>query len=67
MIFVNGKPHDMPDHATISELLAGLSIDPEAPGIAVAVDSEIASRGAWASHHIHDGAHVEIVAATQGG
>ena len=67
MIFVNGEPYYVPDHATISELLAGLNIDPEAPGIAVAVDSEIAARGAWTRHEVRDGARVEIVTATQGG
>lgn len=67
MIFVNGEPHEAPDRATISELLVSLRVDPEAPGIAVAVDSEIAARGAWTSHEVRDGARVEIVTATQGG
>ncbi len=67
MIFINGEPYEAPDRATISELLAALSIDSEAPGIAVAVDSEIATRGAWTQHEVRDGARVEIVTATQGG
>jgi len=67
VIFVNGTPHDVPDRATISELLVSLSIDPRAPGIAVAVDAEIATRGDWTSHEVRDGARVEIVTATQGG
>jgi len=67
VIFVNGEPHEVPDHATIRELLVELDIDPEATGIAVAVDSEIAARGAWPVHEVPDGARVEIVTATQGG
>ena len=67
MIFVNGQPHDVPDRATISELLAKLNIDPETSGIAVAVDSEVAARNAWTRHEVREGAHVEIVTATQGG
>jgi len=67
VIFVNGQPHDVPDRATISELLAKLNIDPETSGIAVAVDSEVTARNAWTRHEVRDGAHVEIVTATQGG
>ncbi|MGH2841797.1 MAG: sulfur carrier protein ThiS [Solirubrobacteraceae bacterium] len=67
MIYVNGKPADVAAPATIREVLIGLDIDPEAPGIAVAVDSEIATRGAWPTHEVTEGAHVEIVTATQGG
>jgi sulfur carrier protein len=67
MIFVNGSPHDVPAHATISELLVRLDIDPERPGIAVAVDAEIAARGEWRTREVPDGSRVEIVTATQGG
>lgn len=67
MIYVNGKPTQVDAPATIREVLIGLHIDPETPGIAVAVDSQIATRGAWQTHQVPDGAHVEIVTATQGG
>jgi sulfur carrier protein len=67
VIYVNGQPTDVDAPATIREVLVGLDIDPEAPGIAVAVDSEIATRGAWRTHEVTDGARVEIVTATQGG
>ena len=67
MIYVNGQPTAGMENATISELLRGLDIDPETAGIAVAVDAEIARRGAWPTHTLPDGARVEIVTATQGG
>ncbi|MDQ3676553.1 MAG: sulfur carrier protein ThiS [Actinomycetota bacterium] len=67
MIYVNGKPTDVDAPATVREVLIGLDIDPETPGIAVAVDSEIATRGAWQTHEVADGARVEIVTAMQGG
>ena len=67
MIIVNGKPADVAAPATIRDVLIGLDIDPEATGIAVAVDSEVTTRADWQSHEVPDGAHVEIVTATQGG
>lgn len=67
MIFVNGRPHEVPEHATISDVLAQLNIDPAARGIAVAVDAEVATRGDWTEREVYEGARVEIVTATQGG
>jgi sulfur carrier protein ThiS len=31
------------------------------------VDAEVATRGAWPTHEVAPGAHLEIVTATQGG
>ena len=67
MIYVNGEPVQAAENPTIRELLHALGIDPERGGIAVAVDAEVARRGAWPTQTLDDGAHVEIVTATQGG
>jgi sulfur carrier protein len=67
VIYVNGQPADVAAPATIREVLVGLDIDPDAPGIAVAVDSEVATRAAWPTHEVAEGARVEIITATQGG
>jgi sulfur carrier protein len=67
VIYVNGKPVQSPSRPTIRELLLELDIDPDRGGVAVAVDSEVARRGAWPTQTLDDGAHVEIVTATQGG
>ena len=67
MIYVNGEPVQPGVKPTIRELLLALGIDPERGGIAVAVDAEVARRGAWPTQTLDDGAHVEIVTATQGG
>jgi sulfur carrier protein len=67
VIFVNGKPVESAANPTIRDLLLALDIDPERAGIAVAVDAEVARRGAWPTQTLDDGAHVEIVTATQGG
>jgi sulfur carrier protein len=67
VIFVNGKPVESGANPTIRDLLLALDIDPERAGIAVAVDAEVARRGTWPTQTVDDGAHVEIVTATQGG
>ena len=68
MIFVNGQPvDDAGERPTIRDVLAGLDIDPDARGIAVAVDAEVTRRGEWATRTLADGARVEIVRAVQGG
>jgi sulfur carrier protein len=67
VIYVNGRPVPAADNPTIRELLLALDIDPDRAGIAVAVDAEVARRGAWPTQTLGDGARVEIVTATQGG
>jgi sulfur carrier protein len=67
MIYVNGVPNESLENPTIRDVLLALEIDPERGGIAVAVDAEVARRGEWPQRTVPDGAHVEIVQATQGG
>lgn len=67
MIYVNGEPTQAGERPTIRDLLLAIDIDPDRAGIAVAVDSEVTRRGAWPTQTLEDGAHVEIVTATQGG
>jgi sulfur carrier protein len=67
VITVNGKPVQTGERPTIRDVLLAVDIDPDRAGIAVAVDAEVARRGAWPTQTVDDGAHVEIVTATQGG
>lgn len=67
MITVNGRPVDAGERPTIRDVLLAIDIDPDRAGIAVAVDAEVARRGAWPTQTVDDGASVEIVTATQGG
>jgi sulfur carrier protein len=68
VISVNGEAMELPrTGATIADVLARLDLDPEARGIAVAVDAEVVARGGWPTHELADGARVEIVHAVQGG
>jgi sulfur carrier protein len=67
VITVNGKPVQAGERPTIRDVLLAVDIDPDRAGIAVAVDAEVARRGAWPTQIVDDGAHIEIVTATQGG
>jgi sulfur carrier protein len=67
VIYVNGEPLQAGEQPTIRDVLVELEIDPEAAGIAVAVDAEVARRGVWQTRTLADGARVEIVRAVQGG
>jgi sulfur carrier protein len=67
VIYVNGRPTDPGERATIRDVLLAADIDPDAAGIAVAVDAEIARRGVWPTRTVPDGARVDVVTAMQGG
>ena len=66
MIRVNGGT-TVAEGTTVAGLLATLGFAPGAPGIAVAVDGEVVSRGRWEQTELAPGMEVEIVQAVQGG
>ena len=66
IIMVNGKPRPC-ENQTVRELLAASGIDPDRPGIAVAVNAEMAPRAAWKRTCPKPGDRVEIVQAKAGG
>ena len=65
-IRVNGEPRTVVA-ADLYELLIELNYQPDRPGIAVAVNSEVVRRGDWAQRELAPGDRVEIVGAVQGG
>ena len=67
MIRLNGREVWERDGATIAELLVDLGVEPDARGVAVAVDGEVIPRGDWATLTVAAGARVEAVTAVQGG
>jgi sulfur carrier protein len=67
MIFLNGRPTQAPEAATIAELLGQLGVEPDARGVAVAVDGEVVPRADWPDRRVRDGARVEALTAMQGG
>lgn len=66
-VSVNGEARELPDGATVGDLVAELDLPADGRGVAVAVDRSVVPRGAWAATPLHADAHVEIVRAIQGG
>jgi sulfur carrier protein len=67
MIYLNGNPHDDAGERTVVKLLRVLELEPDARGVAVAVDGEVVPRADWSTVAIPDGARVEVLTAMQGG
>ena len=64
-VVVNGAPRELPDGATIADVLALL--DAPDRGVAVAIDAEVVPRGEWGGVTLREGVRVEVVQAVQGG
>jgi sulfur carrier protein len=66
-ILCNGEPLALEDGATVAGLLEQVGVEPDARGIAVAVDGEVVPRGRWSELRLAPDARVEVVTAIQGG
>jgi sulfur carrier protein len=64
-VVLNGAPRELPQDATIADVLALL--DAPDRGVAVAIDAEVVPRGEWDEVRLREGARVEVVQAVQGG
>jgi sulfur carrier protein len=67
LVTVNGQRRELPAGATVASIVAALAAAPEGRGVAVAVEGEVVPRGSWSLTELSEGAHVEVVAAVQGG
>jgi sulfur carrier protein len=67
VIVLNGERSDLAAGATIPAALERLGVDPQARGVAVAVDGEVVPRAAWVLFTLADDARVEVLTAMQGG
>ena len=67
MIVLNGREVEGRDGVTVGELLAELGVEPQARGVAVAVDGEVVPRAEWERRAVPSGARVEALTAMQGG
>jgi len=64
-VIINGAAHELPTGATVAhavQLLTG----PQS-GVAVAVNDEVVSRGAWEATALAEADRVEVLTAVQGG
>ncbi len=66
-VSVNGEAMDLAAGAGILDVLRALAIEPDARGIAVAVDGRVVSRGAWAETAVAPGSRIEVIHAIGGG
>lgn len=64
-VTVNGERWDMPDTATLADVLARLDVPGR--GVAVALDGALVPRASWSATPLADGAGVEVLTAVQGG
>lgn len=64
---LNGEPMEVPQGATIAEVVAALTAEEDPKGVAVAVDRCVIPRSEWASTPARAGSLVEVVSAAAGG
>ena len=64
-INLNGTEREVPDGATVTEMLAALGVPPK--GVAVAIDGAVVARTDHDRTVVPDGADVEVLTAVQGG
>jgi sulfur carrier protein len=65
VVQVNGTEREVPDGATVTELLAALEVS--ARGVAVAVDGVVIARADHDRAVVPEGADVQVLTAVQGG
>lgn len=66
-ITINGKQKEVPAKAGVRDLLKEEGVDPDVPGIAIAVNDEVVRKDRWPETVIRAGDRIEIVTAKQGG
>ncbi|HEY8479286.1 MAG TPA: sulfur carrier protein ThiS [Spirillospora sp.] len=64
-VFVNGEPRDVPENATVADLVA--SVTTAATGVAAALNNEVVRRSAWETTPLSESDRLEVLTAVQGG
>ncbi len=64
---INGEERDWAGDPRLESLLRDLGLEPDAPGVAVAVNARVVPRGEISATLLHSGDRIEIVRAVQGG
>lgn len=62
---VNGEARRLPAGSSVADLARELELPAE--GVAIAVDDEVITAGAWAATQLAAGAQVDVLTAVQGG
>jgi sulfur carrier protein len=66
-MILNGRPADIPAGETVASVLSRLGLEPDARGVAVAIDGEVLPRARWSTFALAEDARVEVLTAMQGG
>ncbi|MDQ3662567.1 MAG: sulfur carrier protein ThiS [Actinomycetota bacterium] len=66
-VVVNGHERDVPDNATVADLIKLVGHAGEGRGIAAARNGEVVNRHKWSATAVKEGDRVEILGAVQGG
>ena len=64
---LNGEPTEVPEAATITQLVELTGAGADQRGLAVAVAGEVVPRSEWDRTRVSEGASIDVVAAIQGG
>ncbi|MEV5556358.1 sulfur carrier protein ThiS [Nonomuraea wenchangensis] len=65
MVQINGATHEVADGTTVAQAVRALSAT--TTGVAVAVNDEVVTRGAWETTALRERDRVEVLTAVQGG
>jgi sulfur carrier protein len=66
-VVVNGTAREIEAGTTVADLVAELAGEPNAKGVAAALNGAVVPRGRWRLLELQDGDRVEILTAVQGG
>ncbi len=66
-VTINGERRELSDGATVADAVVAAGAPEGGRGVAVAVDGEVVSRGAWEETLLHGGQELEVLQAVQGG
>ena len=66
-VIVNGSGYEIDDGSLLPDAARAIGANPDARGLAFAVDGEVVPREEVARRPLRDGQRIEIVAAIQGG
>jgi sulfur carrier protein len=64
-VIVNGEPRDLPDGATVADVVA--SVTAAGAGVAAALNDEVVRRSEWDTTRLSDDDRLEVLTAVQGG
>ena len=66
-VTINGAPHELPEDATLADVVAMVTGGVDARGVAVARNGDVILRSAWKDTQVASDDRVEVLHAVQGG